>query len=84
MAMDPGSQGEQNVVRSVSAQHISDDMSINLPFREAFEIVDPLQPTQNGFEFVDLTDRKLDHDAMILAPGQFALDKQVLPIGFEG
>ncbi|MEZ0325481.1 MAG: type II secretion system ATPase GspE [Fimbriimonas sp.] len=59
-------------------------MSINLPFREAFEIVDPLQPTQNGFEFVDLTDRKLDHDAMILAPGQFALDKQVLPIGFEG
>jgi general secretion pathway protein E len=41
----------------------------------------PAHPS--GFDFIDLEHVKPDHDAMMLAPGEFALKHQVLPMFVE-
>ncbi|HSI72085.1 MAG TPA: ATPase, T2SS/T4P/T4SS family, partial [Fimbriimonas sp.] len=82
--MEQRSDGEQNDVPSVMPPHSNDDMSINLPFREEIDLAVPTFETRDGFEVVDLASIKPNHDAMALAPGEFALKNQVLPIGFEG
>ncbi len=56
-------------------------MSLNLPLRSQ-----PESPeiASNGLEFVDLNLVKPEHDAMALAPGDFALKNQLLPLALDG
>lgn len=43
------------------------------------------EPTMvNGFEFVDLQLVKPEHDALEMAPGEFALKQQILPLALDG
>jgi type II secretion system protein E len=82
--MDSRSEGEQNNSKTVTPPHSTDDMSINLPIREEMDLAVPTLKTRDGFEVVDLSTIKPNQEAMSLAPGEFALKNQVLPIGFEG
>ena len=59
-------------------------MSINMPLEEDYAPTTALVEERSGFEYVDLSETKLDHDAMMLAPGEFALKHQVLPLFTEG
>jgi type II secretion system protein E len=43
-----------------------------------------LATNDSGLEFVDLRVTKPDPDALMLAPGEFALNNQVLPLGIDG
>lgn len=56
------------------------DLSLTQPVMNPVE----LSPLVDGFEFVDLNLTKPDPTAIALAPGEFALKHQVLPLGFEG
>jgi len=55
------------------------DLSLTQPAPNPVE----LTSTVDGFEFVDLNLTKPDPAAIALAPGEFALKHQVLPLGFE-
>jgi type II secretion system protein E len=58
-------------------------MSINMRLEEEF--APSAATTQvNGFDYVDLSVIKPDPEAMLLAPGEFALKQQVLPIAIDG
>jgi type II secretion system protein E len=82
--MEPQFPGEQTPPPHVSAQRNPHDMSINLPLREDYDLPIPPVETRDGFEVVDLSSFKPNQEAMVLAPGEFALKHRVLPIGFEG
>jgi len=43
-----------------------------------------LATNDSGLEFVDLRIAKPDPEALLLAPGEFALNNQVLPLGIDG
>ncbi len=43
-----------------------------------------LTTTDTGYDFVDLTVVKPEHEALALAPGEFALKHQVLPLALDG
>jgi type II secretory ATPase GspE/PulE/Tfp pilus assembly ATPase PilB-like protein len=59
-------------------------MSIDLSLQNAIQPLPNPRVGPGGFEVVDLAEMKPNQEAMSLAPGQFALDKKVLPIGFDG
>ena len=41
-------------------------------------------PMVDGFEFVDLSLVKPQHDALLLSPGEFAMRQQILPMAIDG
>lgn len=43
-----------------------------------------MQPDTIGLDYVDLEKVKPDEAALLLAPGEYALKYQILPLGFEG
>ena len=52
------------------------------PFTEEKAVTEPV-PQFGGMEFVDLHISKPDPEALKLAPSEYALKNQILPIGFE-
>lgn len=59
-------------------------MSLDLSLSQTAHEPMGLAPMVDGFEYVDLNLVKPDPVAMALAPGDFALKHQVLPMGFDG
>ncbi len=57
-------------------------MSINPPIAYESEVPEPTPDT--GYEFVDLSIAKPDPEALAFAPGEFALNHNVLPMGLDG
>src|SRR4051812_6300424 len=57
-------------------------MSINPPIAYEPEVPEPT--SDNGYEFVDLSIAKPDPEALAFAPGEFALNHNVLPMGLDG
>jgi type II secretion system protein E len=56
-------------------------MSINLPIRPEPVLA---EAPEAGLEFVDLNVVKPEHEALEMAPGDFALRNQVLPLALDG
>ncbi|MBS1719505.1 MAG: Flp pilus assembly complex ATPase component TadA [Armatimonadetes bacterium] len=52
-------------------------MALNLPFL-------PTRDDDSGIERIDLAEIRPDPEAMALAPGEFALKRQILPLAFDG
>lgn len=59
-------------------------MSLDLSFSPSVPTDAELAPLVDGFEYIDLELAKPDPEAIALAPGEFALKNQVLPMGFDG
>jgi general secretion pathway protein E len=61
-------------------------MSIELPFQPIGRTLLSGSTSEQdaGFETVDLSLVKPEHDALALAPGEFALKAQILPLAFDG
>jgi type II secretion system protein E len=59
-------------------------MSLDISLSRSASASPETPPMLDGFEFVDLTLVKPQHEALALAPGEFALRQQILPMALDG